>query len=54
MISKTLKELRTKRKITQEDLSKALNVSKGAVAMWETGKRNPDNEMLIKIANYFL
>jgi len=21
--------------------------------MWETGKRQPDNEMLLKIANYF-
>ena len=53
MFSLKLKTLRTKKQITQEELAKDLNVSKGAIAMWETGKRNPDNEMLIKIAKFF-
>ena len=53
MLKTTLKYLRAKRNITQQELANALNVSKGAVAMWETEKRSPDNETLIKIATYF-
>ena len=53
MLSKTLKELRTKENITQQELANKLNVTKGAVAMWETDKRVPDAQMLKKIAIYF-
>ena len=48
-----IRELRNKKGIYQQELADNLNVSKGAVAMWETDKREPDNEMLVKIANYF-
>lgn len=53
MISQKLKELREKYNITQQELSQHLKVSKGAIAMWETNKRSPDNEMLLNIANFF-
>lgn len=53
MIGDRLKELRTNSKIYQADLAEVLGVSKGAVAMWETNKREPDSLMLKKIANYF-
>lgn len=51
--SEILKLLRKEKKITQFQLSKNLNVTHGAIAMWETNKRQPDNETLIKIADYF-
>lgn len=53
MFNEKLKELRAEKKITQEALAKDINVSKGAVAMWETGKRQPDIDMLKIIAAYF-
>lgn len=53
MFNERLKELRAEKKITQEALAKDINVSKGAVAMWETGKREPDMDMLKTIAAYF-
>lgn len=53
MFAEKLKALRGNKKITQEEFAKEINVSKGAVAMWETGKRTPDLEMIKKIAAYF-
>lgn len=53
MISEVLKNLRITNNVTQSELATVLNVSRGAIAMWETGKRNPDNEMIVKIANFF-
>lgn len=37
-----LKEVRKSKGYTQVSLAEALHVSKGSVAMWETGKRNPE------------
>lgn len=48
-----LKELRTKKHLTGEELGNALNVTKVAISNWENGNRTPDTEMLKKIANYF-
>ncbi len=53
MFNEVLKTLRTEAKMTQVTLAEALGVSKGAVAMWETGKRVPDSEMLVSIARLF-
>ena len=53
MISKRIKELRIKSNKTQQQMANELNVSNGAIGMWETGKRTPDAEMLTKIAEYF-
>ncbi len=36
--------------LTQEGLAKALNVSRAAVSNWETGRRIPDAEMLLKLS----
>lgn len=41
-----LKKVRKERGYTQISLAEALGVSKGSVAMWETGKRNPEFETL--------
>lgn len=46
-----LKELRGN--MSQADLATALNISRGAVGLWETGERQPKYETLIKIADLF-
>lgn len=53
MFAEKLKFLRKKNNLTQEECAKALKVTKGAIAMWETDKRTPDLDMLKFIANYF-
>lgn len=53
MIFKRLKELRKAKKLTQIDLAKELDVTPGAVGLWETGKRVPDIETILKIAKVF-
>lgn len=48
-----LKELRTAKNISQIELANYLHVSNTTVSNWESGKRIPDMETLIQIANYF-
>lgn len=52
-IGKTLATLRKNNGLNQREFAQSIGVSNGAVAMWETNKRQPDIEMLIKIANYY-
>ena len=52
-IGKTLRGLREERKETTEQLSGAIDVSVSAVAMYETGKRIPRDEIKIRIAEHF-
>lgn len=53
MLGDKIKELRKSKRINQMTLSKYLNVSKGAIGMWETNKREPDIQTIKQIANYF-
>lgn len=53
MFAEKLKKLRTAKGLTQVQFSKEFNISSGTIAMWETGKRMPDTDMLKRIANYF-
>ncbi len=53
MLAENLRKLRRSKGLTQNDLGKLLNVSNGTIAMWETAKRQPDIEMVTKIANLF-
>lgn len=48
-----IKELRTENKITQADLAKVLKISDRAVGYYENGEREPDQDTLLQIANYF-
>ena len=50
---KKIKELRQSKDITQQKLADILGVSRSAIATWESGGSEPDNNMLIKIADYF-
>ena len=53
MFAERLKALRKKHGYTQVSLAETLGVSKGTVAMWETGKRTPDFEILIGLSDLF-
>lgn len=52
-IGKQLKELRLERKMTQEQLANALDLSKSAIVQYEHNKREPNLESLIKIEKFF-
>lgn len=53
MFSERLKQLRRNRGITQVQLAHEFNVANGTIAMWETGKREPDFATTIRIATFF-
>lgn len=48
-----LKQLRKENGYTQVTLATSLGLSKGTVAMWETGKRTPDYEVVKQLADIF-
>ncbi|HIX09794.1 MAG TPA: helix-turn-helix domain-containing protein [Firmicutes bacterium] len=48
-----LKELRTEANLSQTELAKILGVNQRTISNWENGDRQPDFNMLEKIANYF-
>jgi transcriptional regulator with XRE-family HTH domain len=53
VFSKRLAELRSKNKMTQQELADKIGVSRGTIGMYEIGKRDPDTDTLIKIAKVF-
>lgn len=53
MFSERLKTLRKDNDLTQVSFASLFNVANGTVAMWETGKRQPDFETLVKLSNFF-
>ena len=48
-----LKSLRVAKGLTQDELSKQLNISRSTIGMYEKGAREPDFESLELIADYF-
>lgn len=52
-IGKTIRELRQKKGITQEEFSQALRVSVQTVSRWENGVNAPDLSVLPQLAAYF-
>ena len=48
-----LKSLRATKGLTQDELSKQLNISRSTIGMYEKGAREPDFETLELIADYF-
>ena len=48
-----LKELRTRRHISQDTLSRFLGVSRSTIGLYEQGRREPDFETLEAIADFF-
>ena len=52
-LANNLRYLRKKHGLTQKALSKMLNISRQAYSNYETGKRIPDIDMLIRIADIY-
>lgn len=53
MFGERLAKLRKEKGLTQEELAKALNITRSALSLYEIGKRDPDTETLKKMAEYF-
>lgn len=53
MLSKKWKELRSQAGLTQEEAAKKLNVTRSAVARWESAKGIPDISNLISISELY-
>lgn len=49
-LGERIRELRVRRGISQASLADALEVSRSAIAMWESGSREPALDMLSRIA----
>lgn len=52
-LAQNIQYLRINANKSQADFAECIGVSSGAVGMWETGKREPALEMIIKIAGFF-
>jgi transcriptional regulator with XRE-family HTH domain len=48
-----LKELRTERQLTQEELAKAFDTGKSSICAYEKNERMPDAERVSDYADYF-
>lgn len=53
MKNKTLQELRNNRKLTQEQASKLLTITKEYLSMLENGDRNPSDNLKEKMARLY-
>lgn len=53
MIGNNIKKLRQKYELTQEELAAKLGVSRSTMGNYEREKREPDIDMLIKMADTF-
>ncbi|MEK4973605.1 helix-turn-helix transcriptional regulator [Niallia sp. FSL R7-0648] len=53
MLSEQLLKLRKEAKKTQEDIANLLGITRPAYTAYESGKRQPDYDSLIKLAEYY-
>lgn len=51
--SQQIRQIRNENKLTQEEMSQKIHVTRQAVSNWENGKNLPDIGMLVEIANTF-
>jgi transcriptional regulator with XRE-family HTH domain len=52
-IDQMLNELRKSRGLSQQALCEKLNLSRGTYSLWETGKRRPELDSLIRLADFY-
>lgn len=52
-ISKNIKKLRSEQGFTQDRLAEELHVTRQAISSWETGRTQPDSQMLISLSEVF-
>ncbi|MBQ8323708.1 MAG: helix-turn-helix transcriptional regulator [Clostridia bacterium] len=50
---KGLREIRKKKGFSQLKVAMDLSISREALSLYETGKRNPDIQMLLLLSDYF-
>jgi len=50
---RNLRTVRKSKKLSLRDVAKALDVDHSLISYWETGKRNPNEENIVKLENYF-
>lgn len=48
-----LKSLRNSKKLSQRELAERFNISQSAIAYYESGKKEPNHEMLQRLADFF-
>lgn len=53
MLGIRLRSLREQKKLTQAEMATKIGVARTTYAMYEQNKREPDNEILQKLADYF-
>lgn len=53
LLSERLKELRGDRGLSQPQVADSLDISRSTYANWEQGRREPDVNSLISLANFF-
>lgn len=53
MLGSRLKSLRVSKALTQADMANKIDVARTTYAMYEQNKREPDNEVLERIADFF-
>jgi transcriptional regulator with XRE-family HTH domain len=53
MLGNRIKKLREEKNIKQEDLAKKVNVSPSAIGMYERDLREPNDEITLKLAEFF-
>ena len=53
IFAKRLIILRRRKRISQQDLAEALDVTRGCITNWERGEREPRRKLIDKLASYF-
>lgn len=53
MLGDRIKLLREEKHLKQEELAKDLSVAPSTIGMYETNKRQPNNDLIIRLAKYF-
>ncbi|MBE6614156.1 MAG: helix-turn-helix domain-containing protein [Ruminococcaceae bacterium] len=53
IVGENIRKYREQKKVSQEDMALALNVTRQTISSWETGRTEPDLDTLHRIAQYF-
>lgn len=52
-LGNNIKRLRSRERLTQEELSRQLHVNRATLANWEVGRTDPDHSALCQLADFF-
>ena len=52
-VMKGLKQIRKKRKYSQQKVAMDLNISRESISYYENGQREPSLELLVQMSKYF-